>query len=239
MDSLAENLDRVRERIAAAAGRAGRDPAQVRLVAVTKTHPPDVIRAVRTLGVVDIGENRVEESLPKIEALAGAGITWHMIGHVQGRKAREVARCFDMVHSVDSVKLAQRLNRFAQDAGRRLPVLLQFNVSGEGSKEGWLAADPARWPELLAEVAPVTACDGLEIRGLMTIAPMVPDPEDARPAFRKLRELRDFWAQRFPTVRWTELSMGMTDDFEVAVEEGATLVRVGRALFGSRPNHPG
>lgn len=234
MDSLTLNLERVRERIAAAARRGGRDAAAVRLIAVTKTRSVETVRAIRELGVVDIGENRVEEAVPKIEALAGSGIVWHMIGHVQSRKARPVAECFDVVHSLDGLKLARRLNGFAGERGRTLPVLLECNVSGEASKEGWPAGDPARWDALRPEIEAVLACPHLRVRGLMTMAPIVADPEQARPFFVRLRRLRDFLAGQFPSTGWSELSMGMTDDFEVAVEEGATMVRVGRALFGDR-----
>lgn len=234
MDSLALNLERVRERIAAAARRGGRDAEAVRLVAVTKTHPVETVRAIRELGVVDIGENRVEEAVPKIEALAGLGVVWHMIGHVQSRKARAAAECFDMLHSLDGLKLAQRLDGCAGERGRTLPVLLECNVSGEASKAGWSAADPARWDALRPEVEAVLACPHLQVRGLMTMAPIVYDPERTRPFFARLRRLRDYLAGQFPGADWSELSMGMTDDFEVAAEEGATMVRVGRALFGER-----
>lgn len=230
--SLAERLEQVRERIAAAAKRAGRSPDDVRLVAVTKGQPIDVLRHAYELGLTDVGENRVEEAMPKLRALAGIACRWHMIGHVQSRKAREVAQHFQMVHSVDSLRLAQRLGRAAGAAGRDLPVLLQFNVSGEASKYGWPAAEPNKWNELLDDVSQVCALQHLRVRGLMTLAPLGPDSEAARPTFQRLRRLRDFLAERVPDASWSDLSMGMSDDFEVAVEEGASLVRIGRALFG-------
>jgi pyridoxal phosphate enzyme (YggS family) len=237
--ALADNLQSVRERITAAARRAGRDPEQVTLVAVTKNQPREAIAAAFDLGLRHFGENRVEEAEAKIPALP-AGITWHMIGHVQGRKAKQVVPLFQIVHSVDSARLAARLSRLCDEEGARLPVLLQVNVSGEESKYG-LAAE--RWAEdgvqrreLLAAVAEIVALPGLEIQGLMTMAPIVSDPEEVRPVFAALRNLRDELAGIHPRVTWRHLSMGMTDDFEVAVEEGATLVRIGRAIFD--PDQP-
>lgn len=234
MTALAENLQAVQERIDAAARRAGRDPAQVRLVAVTKNQPPEAIAAAFELGMRHFGENRVEEAEPKIPGLP-QDITWHMIGHIQSRKAKQVVPLFDVVHSVDSVKLAARLDRLASEEGRRLPVLVQVNVSGEEAKYG-LAAD--RWAEdggqrreLLAAVAEIVALPGLEVQGLMTMAPIVSDPEEVRPVFATMRRLRDELAALHPEAGWQHLSMGMSDDFEVAVEEGATLVRIGRAIF--------
>jgi PLP dependent protein len=238
--NLAENLARVQERMAAAAHRAGRDPQSVTLVAVTKTHPIEVIREALSLGATNIGENRVEEALPKIEALSAVepAPVWHMIGHIQSRKAREVASCFDWAHSVDSAHLAQRLSRAAGEHGRTLPVFIECNVSGEASKSG-LAADrvlddPAQAEALRAEIEPMLALPHIQIRGLMTIAPLVEAPEQARPVFQQLRRLRDYLAGLYPQADWAGLSMGMTDDFEVAIEEGATCIRVGRAIFGER-----
>ena len=239
MTTLADNLQSVRERITAAARRAGRDPDHVTLVAVTKNQPREAIAAAFDLGLRHFGENRVEEAEAKIPALP-TGITWHMIGHVQSRKAKQVVPLFQVVHSVDSVRLADRLSRLCDEEGARLPVLLQVNVSGEESKYGlaaerW-AEDGAQRRELLAAVAGIIALPGLEIQGLMTMAPIVSDPEEVRPVFAALRNLRDELAGLHPEVAWHHLSMGMTDDFEVAVEEGATLVRIGRAIFD--PDQP-
>jgi pyridoxal phosphate enzyme (YggS family) len=234
MTDLEGNLRSVQERIAGAAMRAGLDPASVTLVAVTKTQPPEVIRAAYDLGLRHLGENRVEEAEAKVSELP-PDITWHMIGHVQSRKAERVASLFHVVHSVDSVKLARRLDRMSTDRTTPLPVLLEINVSGEASKYGFLAErwteDAAQRADLLAAVAEISALTHLELRGLMTMAPIVGDPEQARPFFARLRQLRDELAAAFPRVDWQHLSMGMTDDFEVAVEEGATLVRIGRAIF--------
>ncbi len=221
------NLQAVRERIAAAAHRAGRDPAEITLVAVTKTQPVEVIRAAYELGLRDFGENRVEEAETKFHLLPD-DIRWHMVGHVQSRKAARAVSPYVLVHSVDRVKLARRLNRFAGEAGRRLPILLEVNVSGEATKYGFSP------DEIEPAVEAMRAFEHLRIQGLMTMAPIVTDPEDARPVFVALRELRDRLATRFPDLDWHHLSMGMTDDFEVAIEEGATIVRIGRAIFGER-----
>ncbi|MCS6938291.1 MAG: YggS family pyridoxal phosphate-dependent enzyme [Roseiflexus sp.] len=244
METLTERLAAVRERIAAAARRVNRDPATIRLVGVTKAHPAEVIRAALDAGLSDIGENRVQEAEAKIAALAAERhrLTWHLIGHLQTNKAKKAAMLFDMVHSVDSLRLAQVLDRHAADVHRvakdRLPVLLQVNVSGEATKFGF---DLCGWDEqpdiyerFCADVEQILTLPRLEVRGLMTIAPWAPDPEQARPIFRAVRRLRDDLAQRFPAIAWRELSMGMTDDFEVAIEEGATMVRIGRAIFGER-----
>lgn len=234
MSNLEANLRSVQERIAAAATRAGRDPNGISLVAVTKTQSPATIREAFRLGQRCFGENRVEEAETKVPELPEE-IAWHMIGHVQSRKAGRVAQIFEVIHSVDSVKLARRLDRACEGQSHPLPVLLECNVSGEAAKYGF-AAD--RWAEngpqrdaLWSAVESIAALPNLDVRGLMTMAPIVTDPELARPVFISLRNLRDELAAAFAQTDWPELSMGMTDDFEVAVEEGATLVRVGRAIF--------
>ncbi|MCC6187660.1 MAG: YggS family pyridoxal phosphate-dependent enzyme [Anaerolineales bacterium] len=233
---LAVRLEAVRERMAQAARAAGRDPATVRLVAVTKTHPAAWVAAAAQVGQTTFGENRVEEALPKMAVLAGLGtLHWHMIGHIQSRKARDAARAgFALVHSVDSLKLAERLSHAAVEAGRRQPALLECNISGEATKSGFAAWAPAERDALLPIVERIAALPGLEIRGLMTMAPIVAAPDDARPYFQRLRALRDRLMVLVPGPCWAELSMGMTDDFEAAIAEGATLVRVGRAIFGER-----
>jgi PLP dependent protein len=221
--------------VEAAARRAGRDPAAVRLVTVTKTHPLETVRAALEAGACDLGENYPEEAVEKIEALGPlAGVRWHMIGHVQSRKADLVAPRFALLHSLDSLKLAQRLARFAGEAGRVLPVLLEVNVSGEASKFGYPAWEASLWPGLYAEIEQLAALPHLEIRGLMTMPPFFENAEAARPFFRRMRALQSCLQEHFPHTAWDELSMGTSADFTVAVEEGATLVRVGTAILGAR-----
>jgi pyridoxal phosphate enzyme (YggS family) len=238
--NIGANLAQVDERIAAACRRAGRDRSEVTLVAVTKTRSLAEIIAAYCCGVRHFGENRIEEAAEKAPALRATfgpdPVTWHMIGHVQSRKARDAAHLADVVHSVDSTCLATRLDRFAGEAGKRLPVLLEANVSGEESKYGFPAWDEAGCTALLDAAREVATLPNLDARGLMTMAPIVADPEEARLIFARLRNLRE--ALRDVTGRdWPELSMGMTDDYVVAVEEGATMVRIGRAIFTpSTPN---
>jgi pyridoxal phosphate enzyme (YggS family) len=204
-------------------------------VAVSKTHAADVVRAAAECGLTDFGENRLEEAAPKIQAVGRPGLRWHMIGHVQGRRARDVvAAGFALIHSVDSVKLAEKLSRLALEAGRVQPVLLECNVSGEASKSGFTAHDPGSWNSRLDEFGRIAALPGLEVRGLMTMAPLGTDHETARPFFARLRAMRDAARARGLAAGWAELSMGMTDDYEGAIAEGATLLRIGRALFGER-----
>ncbi len=238
MELLTENIARVRERIAKAAAQAGRRPEEVTLVAVSKTHPPERVEAAAAAGLRDFGENRVEEAGPKIAAVQTPGLCWHMIGHIQSRKAGDVIQAgFELVHSVDSAKLAERLSRLAAQAGKIQPVLLECNVSGEESKAGFAAHNPALWGKRLPEFEALLGLPGIRVLGLMTMAPVVPDPEAARPVFSRLRKLRDYLRINLPQGAWQELSMGMTDDFEVAIAEGATQVRIGRAIFGERAQH--
>ncbi len=232
--NLRDNLQHVQNRIAAAAARAGRDRASITLVAVSKTQPLEALLAAYQLGVRDFGENRVEEAAIKLPAFRSARVdptvVFHFIGHVQSRKADDVAALFDRVHSVDSLKLAQRLDRWAAAHNKVLPILLEVNVSGETSKYGF---DHTRLDELYAALDGLLPLTHVRLDGLMTMAPLVERPEQARPVFSGLRDLRDALAQR-GGLPLAHLSMGMTDDFEVAIEEGATLVRVGRAIFGER-----
>lgn len=236
---VARNLARVRERIAEAALRAGRDPGEVTLVAVTKTLPVEAVVAGYRAGIRHFGENRAEEGAVKIpavsDAIAGPPPIWHMVGHVQSRKAATVVTYFDVVHSVDRIRIAHRLSRFAQEAGRVLPVLLECNVSGEASKYGFeverWAKDKEQREAFFVLCSEILSLPAIRVEGLMTMAPIVPDPEEVRLVFASLRGLRDALAGRFPDADWRHLSMGMTDDFEVAVEEGATMVRIGRAIF--------
>jgi len=233
-ECIGANLAAVEQRITAACERAGRARGEVTLVVVTKTRSLEEIVAAYRCGVRHFGENRVEEATGKAPALRATfeadPAAWHMIGHVQGRKARDVVALADVVHSVDSVRLATRLDRFSGEAGKRLPVLLEANVSGEESKYGFSAWDEAGCDALMAAAREIAALPHLDARGLMTMAPIVADPEEARPVFVRLRRLCE--ALRDATGRaWPDLSMGMTDDYPIAVEEGATMVRIGRAIF--------
>lgn len=234
---LADNLAHVQARIMAAATRAHRAPADVTLVAVSKGQPAAAIQAAYRLGVRDFGESYIEEALPKIAgvtdwlAAQGAGadpIRWHLVGHLQSRKAGHAVGPFALVHSVDRTKIAHKLHQVALRRGRSLPVLLEVNVAAELSKYGFA------WHDVTQAVRDSIGLSQLALHGLMTIAPIVAEPELARPVFRRLRSLRDELRVQFPTTGWEHLSMGMTDDFEVAIEEGATLVRIGRAIFGER-----
>ena len=236
--SIEGNIARVRQRIEAACRRAGRDPAEVTLLAVSKTQSPQAIQAAAAAGLQHFGENRVEEAIEKIPLVkecVAEPLTWHMVGHIQSRKARKVPGLFQMVHSVDRVRLARRLSALTGDGGDSLEVLLEVNVSGEAGKSGLDAAgwrgDAALRAELWRECESILALPGLRVRGLMTMAPIVADAEEARPVFAQLAALRDALEADLQ-VRLPELSMGMTDDFAVAVEEGATIVRTGRAIFG-------
>jgi pyridoxal phosphate enzyme (YggS family) len=232
---LGANLQAVRVRIEAAARRAGRSPDEVRLVAVTKSHPADLIRLAYRVGLRDFGENRVEEARAKQAELADLlEARWHLIGHVQGRKARDVVGSFALVHSLDRPKIAASFDRLATERGLRLPVLLECNISGEASKDGWDASPPVGRTELLASMLAAARLPALEVRGLMTMAPWTADEAVLRRVFRGLVQLRAELSAAGAGAL-AELSMGMTDDFEIAVEEGATMVRIGRALFGDRP----
>lgn len=223
------------DQIASAARRSGRAPGDVRLVVVTKSQPLEVVQAALEAGVRILGENYPEEGVTKIQSLPRqTGVEWHMIGHVQSRKARLVAEHFELLHSLDSLKLAGRLDRFAAEQDRILPVLLEFNVGGEASKAGWDASDNSRWDALLPDVRAILDLPNLRVHGLMTMPPLETNPDDARRFFQRLRLLRDQFASTFPQADWRELSMGTSADFPVAVEEGATLVRVGTAIVGAR-----
>jgi len=230
--SVADNIAAIRERIAAAARRAGRSPSDVALMGVTKTHPPESIREAYAVGLRLFGENRVQEFAGKAASLTDlAGAEWHMIGHLQGNKATKAAELFTAVDSADSVKLAEKLDFAARALGKRLAVLIEINVGGEAAKSGIAPVSP----ELDQLLAAAPRFEALDFRGLMTVPPFAENPEDTRPFFRELRRLRDAVATRkLPAIAMDILSMGMSHDFEVAVEEGSTCVRVGTAIFGDR-----
>ncbi len=233
--SIRENYLHTLEKINNAALKSGRTPGDIRLVVVTKTQPVEIVQAAIEAGVRIFGENYPEEGVMKIQSVAEqSGVEWHMIGHVQSRKARLVADHFALLHSLDSLKLAQRLDRFAAEGNRLLPVLLEFNVGGEESKSGWSAADEMHWNALMPDIESIVELPNLSVHGLMTMPPLGIDAEESRRFFLRLRLLRDHLAARFPQAQWRELSMGTSADYEVAVEEGATLVRVGTAIVGAR-----
>lgn len=224
--SIKENLQNILNRIAVAAKKTGRDPASVQLVVVSKTVPPERIREGLAAGVSILGENRVQEAEAKIAEI-GRPVPWHLVGHLQTNKAKKAVALFDMIHSLDSWKLAQELERQAQAANKTIPVLVEVNIAQEATKAG-LAEE-----ELFDLLNKYKELKYVQVVGLMTMPPYFPEPEEARPFFRRLRELRDE-AQEKLGIKLEHLSMGMSGDFEVAVEEGATMVRVGTAIWGER-----
>jgi pyridoxal phosphate enzyme (YggS family) len=229
LEGIQNRLERVKERITKAAISSGRDPKTVKLVAVSKTVPLDRIQAGIKAGVTDLGENYVQEAREKIEALAGENVCWHFIGHLQSNKAKYAVKLFDLIHSVDSFKLAKELDRRAGALGKVQPILIQVNISGEETKSG-IEAEKAL--ALVRETAPL---ENLGVRGLMTMPPYFNAPDKVRPYFRALRSLHErIHEEAIPNIDMPELSMGMTGDFETAIEEGATLVRIGTAIFGER-----
>jgi len=223
------------EQIENAARKSGRNSQDIRLVVVTKSQPIEVAQAAIEAGAKILGENYPEEGVMKIQSLAAqSGVEWHMIGHVQSRKARLVADHFALLHSLDSLKLAQRLDRFAAEQDRVLHVLLEFNVGGEESKSGWEVSDESALHKMLPDIQSVLDLPNLRIHGLMTMPPLGTAAENSRRFFRSLKQLRDQLASLYPQADWRELSMGTSSDYMVAVEEGATLVRVGTAIIGAR-----
>lgn len=221
------------EKAALSTSRTGKD---VTLVAVSKKQPLDALLCAARNGIKTFGENYPEEVPPKRAELRDfAAIQWHMIGHIQSRKANIVAEAIDWVHSIDCLALAMRLNRALQERGRIMPVLLEMNVSSEESKGGWAAWDSTHLESLWTDLDALLSCANLHVRGLMTMPPLFDDPEAVRPYFHRLAALRDALAVKYPAIDWSELSMGTSADFEVAIQEGATMVRIGQALFGPRP----
>ena len=231
-DSIAARVHLVLSRIRAAADRVGRDPGGIRLVAATKTVTVDRIREGIDAGLSILGENRVQEAVPKIAALAQAPVRWHFIGQLQRRKVRSVIGLFEVIHSVDSLELAQEIDRRAGEVGCHQSVLIEVNIGNEPTKAGFSPDDVVQAVTTMAEISHIG------IRGLMTIPPQTDHPDSARPHFRKLNELaQQIAACGIPSVRMDELSMGMSNDLEAAIAEGATIVRVGSAIFGPRPAH--
>ena len=223
---LSVNLENIRSRIDAACLRAGRTPDSVTFLAVSKGQPPAAVRAAAGLGLTLFGENRVQEARLKI-GQCPAHLHWHMIGHLQSNKCRDAVHFFEMIQSVDSLDLAREINKWADKSGKTMRILIEVNIAGESSKFGYPPA------QLLADFAEINALRKIEIHGLMTVAPWTPDPEKVRPVFRKLRELKE-QCEQILGAPLPQLSMGMSGDYEVAIEEGATIIRLGSALFGPR-----
>ena len=229
--SLAENLDEIQQRIHAACARANRDPASVMLLAVTKTQPPEIVNEAGKLGLVFFGENKIQEAKAKIPLCSGK-LRWHFIGHLQTNKCRDAVELFEMIQSVDSLHVAQEISKRAEQTGKTMRILLEVNLAGEASKFGY------RPDKLAAELPQLNALPRLEIHGLMTVPPWTSNAENVRPIFRQTRELKQ-QAEQALGAPLPHLSMGMTGDFEVAIEEGATIVRIGTALFGPRKSSKG
>ena len=226
---IPRRLAEVRDRIANAAGRAGRKPEDVRLIAVSKTHPIDAVKAAAGAGQIDFGENKVQEALQKIALSADMSIRWHLIGHLQSNKARKAAAAVGAIHAIDSIDLLKRIDQAARDAGNIVDVLIQVDLALEETKHG------APVDAVPAIVEAAEGCTAARLTGLMLLPPLAENPEDARPWFARLRALRDELVEAgSPADRLRELSMGMSHDFEVAIAEGATMVRVGTAIFGER-----
>jgi pyridoxal phosphate enzyme (YggS family) len=235
VSSIRERYVETLDKIAHAARGVGRDLGSVKLVVVTKSQPVEVVRATIEAGAQFLGENYPEEGVMKLQSLQEfSAVEWHMIGHVQSRKAQLVAGNFNFLHSLDSLKLAKKLDRYCGEAKRVLPVLLEFNVGEEDSKSGWPAWNETVWPDLLNELSLIAALPNLKIRGLMTMPPLGADAEYSRAFFKRLKRLQEYLALQFPQIDFTELSMGTSGDYEVAVQEGATMVRVGTAIVGPR-----
>jgi PLP dependent protein len=233
---IKENLRMVETRIAHAAKRAGRTRQDIQLVAVTKLMPLEVIQAGIEAGLHVFGENYPEQAAEKIAALqTDSDLTWHMIGHIQSRKTNTVCEYFDWVHSVDRMKIAKYLDRYSLENERVLPILIEVNLSGEDSKFGWKAWDENSWLNLVPQFEKIAQLPNLEIRGLMCMPPLFDDPELTRPYYQRLGRLQGFLKDQLPEISWRELSIGTSFDYEVAVEEGATMVRLGTSLFGLRP----
>jgi pyridoxal phosphate enzyme (YggS family) len=241
MTEVSSNVAVLNERIASAAVRAGRRPEEITLVAVTKTFPPERIREAWEAGLRVFGENRVQEAEPKIlwsreEVL---GFDWHMVGHLQRNKVKKAIQLFDTIESVDSLRLAREIEQRCRAASVIMPLLLEVNVTGEASKHGFAVYEDGgqQVDDFVSAVQQIVAMPSIELQGLMTVAPFGAPEEELRSCFRRVRLLQDRLRAQFPNHHWQHLSMGMTDDFEVAIEEGATVIRIGRAIFGKRSNH--
>jgi len=238
VEQVKNNYETIIKRIEHAASSSGRKPEEVCLIVVSKLQPMDLVQDAIDAGICEFGENYPVEGAEKIESARTIqhNIRWHMIGHVQSRKAGIVAKYFDFLHSLDSLRLAQKLEKVLTVENKILPTLLEINVSGEESKQGLPAWDKNRWSALADEVAPILGLPHIQVCGLMTMPPQYSQAESSRPHFRKLYQLREYLTEKFPQCKWQHLSMGTTQDFEIAVQEGATFVRVGQAILGERPH---
>lgn len=232
---IKKNLSAVKMRIARASENVGRDPSKIKIVAVSKLMPPDVIVAGVKAGIRCFGENYPERAAEKIKLLdIDENLEWHMIGHIQSRKAETVCEYFDMVHSIDRMKIARYLDRYAKEHEQAIPVLLEVNLSGEKSKYGWNASEEGNWRNLIPEFEEVLSLRNLQVKGLMTMPPLYDNPEQTRPIYKKLGRLQKFLRNQLSESAWDELSIGTSFDYLVAVEEGATMVRIGTEIFGPR-----
>ncbi len=232
---ILDRYEKITAVIGKSATKSGRKIEEIKILTVTKGQPLHILQSAYSLGLRDFGENYVEEAADKIMSLKQAGdINWHMIGHLQSRKTRQVCEHFSWFQALDRMKIADRLSVYCQELKKELPVLLECNVSGEETKFGWPAWDETAWDDLAREFSRLVQLPGIQVRGLMTMAPYFEDSELTRPFYSRLRRLRDFLDQKVPSGNWIELSMGMSGDYPIAVEEGATIVRIGTALLGAR-----
>ncbi|HPH95519.1 MAG TPA: YggS family pyridoxal phosphate-dependent enzyme [Anaerolineaceae bacterium] len=234
VEVIFQNIQRIKARIEQAAAAVNRDPESVRLVVVTKTKPADIVENAIQAGAQYLGESYAEEAVEKINLLRQHRVEWHMIGHIQSRKARLVAQHFDLVHSLDSLKLAYKLDQAAGEAGKILPVLIEVNIGGEESKQGWQAGDDSTWPALAADLAQILQLKNLNVKGMMTMPPLCDHLDESRRLFRKMVLLQYYLRGTLPQSDWQELSMGTSGDFEAAIMEGATYIRIGEAIVGPR-----
>ena len=235
---IQKNLEQVYERITSAAFRVGRKPDEVKLFVVSKGQPEEAIKAAIAAGVKIFAENYPEEAREKIQAVTSVDVAWHMIGHLQSRKTKLVCDHFDWMQSLDSLHLAEKMERLLAEHNRMLPVLLEFNVGGEETKSGWLAGESSKWRSFLPDIRQILELSHLQVHGLMTMPPLTVNREEARIHFKKMVELQKYLRKQFPQANWDELSMGTSSDYEAAVEEGATFVRIGTSILGPRPDKP-
>ncbi len=234
---IRQNLIEVKKQMNKAADKTGRDVSEIQLIAVTKLMPLETVKAGVAAGIRNFGENYPEQAAEKIIALSDQkDIIWHMIGHIQSRKTGTVCDHFQMVHSLDRIKIAKYLDRYCRERDKIMPVLIEVNMSGEKSKFGWQADSVDKWKNLASQFREFSELSNIEIRGLMTMPPLFENPEKTRPVYQRLREFQQFLQEQLPEMNWKELSIGTSFDFTIAIEEGATMVRLGTEIFGQRPS---